>query len=97
MLAGELSKSPLDIQIALERYHFVLRPFINQCQKLPPGAPHLYYPQSELGVKLLDIIMGLAAHPLSKKLFSLISWLMPRSISGKKWDLPQYAAFQIDG
>ncbi|KAF2675986.1 flavo protein monooxygenase [Lentithecium fluviatile CBS 122367] len=94
VLAGEISNSPDNIPQALVQYHNVLRPFVNQCQTLPPGAPHIANPQTELGVKIVDTMVGIASSLLVKKIASVVSGALPRAFTSRKWEAPKYAAFE---
>ncbi|KAF1960841.1 FAD/NAD(P)-binding domain-containing protein [Byssothecium circinans] len=101
VLAGELSNSPDDIAKALERYQEVLRPFIDQCQKLYPGAPQSMQPQSEWGVRLLNLLITAASNPLAKRVGSILSGIgstlggiSTMIFSSARWKLPKYSAFE---
>lgn len=43
ILAGEISRQPNNISVALESYERVLRPYVERIQKLPPGIPWYVY------------------------------------------------------
>ncbi|MET0426079.1 MAG: FAD-dependent monooxygenase [Actinoplanes sp.] len=70
VLAGELSRG----DGAAERYEQLMRPYVDQAQKLIPGGPRLANPKTRLGIKVLQTAMGVAARPalsrLGGKLFS---------------------------
>lgn len=53
ILAGELSVAN-SYNEAFKAYENKMRPYVETCQKLPPGIPHLVYPQSVLGVRILN-------------------------------------------
>jgi 2-polyprenyl-6-methoxyphenol hydroxylase-like FAD-dependent oxidoreductase len=63
ILAGELqqalrSGSDADLMAALEDYDRQARPWVERIQKLPPGVPGIYHPDSSLGVFLLNTVLG---------------------------------------
>jgi 2-polyprenyl-6-methoxyphenol hydroxylase-like FAD-dependent oxidoreductase len=93
VLAGELASSPNDVPHALSQYEKVLRPFINSCQQLPPGAPQIACPQTALGVGIFNTLAGIASSGLARKIGSVVSQVFPRAFTSKKWPLPEYDAF----
>ncbi|MGJ0119567.1 FAD-dependent monooxygenase [Williamsia sp. MIQD14] len=46
---------------AFARYESILRPYVAQAQKLPPGTPRVANPKSRLGVRLLNAAACVAA------------------------------------
>ena len=53
LLAGEISAANT-YQKAFNAYEDRMRPYVEKCQKLPPGIPKLVYPQSRLGLGVLN-------------------------------------------
>ncbi|BEL06758.1 FAD-dependent monooxygenase [Actinoplanes sichuanensis] len=53
VLAASLTQAQPDV--ALTRYEQWMRPLIDDAQKLPPGTPGLFYPDSALGVRALRL------------------------------------------
>lgn len=89
VLAGEISKSPDDVPRALENYQAIMKPFVQQVQNLPPGAPQILNPQTTYGIAILKYSLRIASSWLFMTVFSsLIAW-WPTS---KKWKLPSYDA-----
>jgi 2-polyprenyl-6-methoxyphenol hydroxylase-like FAD-dependent oxidoreductase len=87
ILAGEMSVANT-YQEAFKAYEDKMRPYVNKCQKLPPGIPKLVYPQSKLGVSILN---GLVSVVGTKP----VKWLIGLFGSGKKTpkkeiNLPDY-------
>jgi len=65
ILAGELATNK-DHSIAFEKYEKRMRPYVETCQKLPPGTPRLVYPTSKTGVAILNgIVSIIASKPVS--------------------------------
>jgi 2-polyprenyl-6-methoxyphenol hydroxylase-like FAD-dependent oxidoreductase len=91
VLAGELSKSPEDIPAALKRYDTVTRSFVDQVQRLIPGAPQVANPQTEWGIMLFNKTMGFISHPVMRKFGSLVGRFVP-AFGGTKWELPDYGS-----
>ena len=60
VLAGELATRG-DHQSAFAAYETLLRPYVAKAQKLPPGAPAIANPMSEVGVRLLRGFLRVAA------------------------------------
>ncbi|RDC62431.1 FAD-dependent monooxygenase [Adhaeribacter pallidiroseus] len=58
ILAGELSRGNTYAE-AFQAYEQRMRPYVEKCQKLPPGVPSLVYPTSRLGVGLLNSVYRL--------------------------------------
>ncbi|WP_332369590.1 FAD-dependent monooxygenase [Spirosoma telluris] len=72
ILAGELSRNP-DHQQAFAAYESLMRPFVNQVQKLPPGVPWIAHPKTKLGISLLNTFLTLISSPVVQKLSNLFS------------------------
>lgn len=70
ILAGELSIAET-YQEAFEAYEIKMRPYVEECQKLPPGVPKLVYPQSKFGVGILNGIVSLVGSKPAKRFLSL--------------------------
>ena len=54
-LAGSLISHPDRHDLAFERYEENMRVLVVRAQKLAPGMPHLFHPQTVLGAWLLRI------------------------------------------
>ncbi|WP_404962268.1 FAD-dependent monooxygenase [Streptomyces sp. 147326] len=57
VLAGELAAAGGDHGVALRRYDTVMRPYVSQAQRLPPGGAAGYAPSGRLGIRLRDLSM----------------------------------------
>jgi 2-polyprenyl-6-methoxyphenol hydroxylase-like FAD-dependent oxidoreductase len=64
VLAGEMTGNPE----AFGGYERIMRPYVDQAQRLMPGAPGIANPKSGLGIRLLHTAMGLAAKPAVSRL-----------------------------
>ena len=89
MLAGELSRmhSSKDIPQALERYEEVFRPLYKKMEDLPPGFPQLIFPQTALGLRLLQSAMWFVSKTKLHK-------LLPND-TGVDFKLPDYEFVDI--
>jgi 2-polyprenyl-6-methoxyphenol hydroxylase-like FAD-dependent oxidoreductase len=72
VLAGELSKAE-DYQEAFKNYEKIMRPYVDKCQKLPPGIPGIVYPESKWGVTLLNKVIKIAGSKPVKSVINLFS------------------------
>ncbi len=82
VLAGELAKHP-DHRDAFAAYERLLRPYVDEAQKLPPGAPGLANPKTRLGIALFNTGLKVASTLLP--LFSRFG-----SPPSEKLELPDY-------
>jgi 2-polyprenyl-6-methoxyphenol hydroxylase-like FAD-dependent oxidoreductase len=56
VLAGELAASD-DHRVAFERYDQIMRPYVTEAQKLPPGGASGYAPSSALAIRMRAVSM----------------------------------------
>ena len=73
ILAGVLFTATTH-QEAFEAYERKMRPYVEKCQKLPPGIPKLVYPKSKFGVGLFNGFVSLVASKAAKSLFGLFGY-----------------------
>lgn len=68
ILAAFLSQhEPDNLRYCLEKYEEWMRPVIDECQKLPPGTPNTFYPQTKVGVGTIRTAARIASiGPLRK-------------------------------
>ncbi|KAJ5556544.1 FAD/NAD(P)-binding domain-containing protein [Penicillium frequentans] len=71
VLAGEISETPFDIPQALKRYQTAMKPLVHQSQKLPPGAPQIANPQTQMGISVLYGCLAIASSNWIAKLASV--------------------------
>ncbi|MEV7778488.1 FAD-dependent monooxygenase [Kitasatospora sp. NPDC088351] len=57
VLAGELATADGDHRAAFRNYDRVMRPYVGQAQRLPPGGASGYAPSSALAIRLRDLSM----------------------------------------
>ncbi len=86
VLAGELAAHPH--RTAFARYEQVMRPYVDQAQKLPPGAPRIANPRSRAGVSVMNTVLRLAASPAVGRLGGVASKLF--TPPAEAIDLPTY-------
>lgn len=72
ILAGELSRNER-YQDAFAAYEKIMRPYVEAVQKLPPGVPWLVYPETKLGVSVLNTVAGVFASKPIQKIVGLFS------------------------
>ncbi|KAB5576015.1 oxidoreductase [Coniochaeta sp. 2T2.1] len=91
VLAGELAQHMhddgrvSDVPAALEAYDKVLRPLVEEVQKLPPGTPWLYYPGTEWGIWLLQTVVWVLVTLRVDKIAQMFG-----SDDRGTWRLPEY-------
>ncbi|KAI8161359.1 hypothetical protein K4K49_008922 [Colletotrichum sp. SAR 10_70] len=56
-LAGAITRFPNDLQAAFDQYEEKMRPTIDKAQRLAPGMPHLFHPETAWGVWMLNIFV----------------------------------------
>jgi len=67
VLAGELA-AHVDHRDAFAAYDRILRPYVDQAQQLPPGAPRILNPRTRLGLRALRLGLRAASSGPAKKL-----------------------------
>jgi 2-polyprenyl-6-methoxyphenol hydroxylase-like FAD-dependent oxidoreductase len=72
ILAGELSRHS-DYKQAFAGYEKLLRPYVNEIQKLPPGVPHLAHPKSQIGISIFNTVINIISSKVVKKIASLFT------------------------
>ncbi|KAI1485227.1 monooxygenase [Biscogniauxia mediterranea] len=100
VLAGELARHSrstekgereYDVRAALEAYDSVVRPFVDEAQKLTPGIPWIAYPETRWGVLLLNLVFRLLTW---FRVFDLIDRLMPEDKGGLA--IPEYPELNLE-
>ncbi len=72
ILAGELSRHE-NHKDAFAAYEKLMRPYVNEVQKLPPGVPYLAHPKTKLGILFLHTILNIIFSNFVKKIAKLFS------------------------
>jgi 2-polyprenyl-6-methoxyphenol hydroxylase-like FAD-dependent oxidoreductase len=73
VLAGELARHD-DHRDAFDSYEAVMRPYVAQAQKLPPGAPGIAHPKTRAGIAFGHAVLRFATAPgVSRLLGRLLS------------------------
>ena len=72
VLAGELSRNA-DHQQAFAAYERLMRPFVNEIQKLPPGVPWIAHPKTKLGISIFNTFLKVFSSQAVQKLGKLFS------------------------
>jgi 2-polyprenyl-6-methoxyphenol hydroxylase-like FAD-dependent oxidoreductase len=60
VLAGELQAHPTNHEVATQNYESLMRPYVDQAQQLPPGAPRLANPKTRPGLALYSAALKIA-------------------------------------
>jgi 2-polyprenyl-6-methoxyphenol hydroxylase-like FAD-dependent oxidoreductase len=66
VLAGEIAKHTA-LRDGMAGYERIMRPWVNQAQKLPPGVPRVANPTSRAGVALLQAAVRVAGTPAVRR------------------------------
>ncbi|RYP10121.1 hypothetical protein DL765_008215 [Monosporascus sp. GIB2] len=91
VLAGELARHKDDVQAALKAYDEVMRPFVAEAQKLPPGSPGLMFMKTQFGISILHLVAGVVSWTRVDK---FISRFMPENKGG--WTPPEYPELKLN-
>ena len=86
VLAGEIAKHT-DLRDGLASYERIMRPWVHQAQKLPPGAPRIANPTSRAGVGLLRAAVRLAG---TRAVRAVASRMSRGGTPADAFELPQY-------
>jgi 2-polyprenyl-6-methoxyphenol hydroxylase-like FAD-dependent oxidoreductase len=87
VLAGEIAKHQ-DHREAFASYERILRPYVDEAQQLPPGAPRLAHPKTKLGIALFHVGTRIGAAVMASGIGKRMS--TPKA---EKIELPDYSAF----
>jgi 2-polyprenyl-6-methoxyphenol hydroxylase-like FAD-dependent oxidoreductase len=88
VLAGEMSRNT-NHTAAFSAYEKLMRPFVEDIQKLPPGVPWIAHPKRKLGIAVFNLVLGIAASNTVKKIGKLFSGKQ-KSEPAEKIKLPRY-------
>ena len=72
VLAGAMAKHTA-LRDGLTGYERIMRPWVNQAQKLPPGVPRIANPTSRAGVALLQAAVRVAGTPAVRRTAARLS------------------------
>jgi 2-polyprenyl-6-methoxyphenol hydroxylase-like FAD-dependent oxidoreductase len=87
VLAGQLAASASHRE-AFASYEQIMRPYVDQAQKLPPGVPRIANPRSRAGLGVFHAGLRLAAGPVGARIGGLAGKLF--SPPADKINLPHY-------
>lgn len=85
VLAGEIAKHQ-DPKEAFASYEKIMRPYVGQAQKLPPGAPRLAHPKTKAGIAVFHLGVRLVARLLASGIGN--KWTAPPA---DEIELPSYS------
>lgn len=85
VLAGEINRNPQNPTVAFANYEAILRPFIDEIQKVSPLLLRLGIPETQWGAHVLRSIAGVLC---ALRIPDLIAKLASRDKGG--WKLPDY-------
>lgn len=80
------------IDVALESYESVLRPFVDKTQKLPPGVPGIAYAETKWGIWIRYFIISL----LSKLRIPQLIQRFSSDDFGGGWKVPDYPELKYE-
>ncbi|KAI0115416.1 FAD/NAD(P)-binding domain-containing protein [Daldinia grandis] len=88
VLAGELARHNNDVPSALKAYDRVVRPGIDEIQKLPTELMGVFFPSSKLGIWILQNVMWAVSkiEPLTYR---------PKPEGDYVWRLPEYPELKL--
>jgi 2-polyprenyl-6-methoxyphenol hydroxylase-like FAD-dependent oxidoreductase len=70
ILAGEISKNDNHLE-AFASYEKIMRPFITDIQKLPPGVPYIAHPKGKMGLLFLHLVLNFISSKFIKSVSKL--------------------------
>ncbi len=78
ILAGELARcsnreEAFNHEEAFDAYERLMRPYVTKAQRLAPGVPRLAYPDTKVGVAILNSFFSLAGSKLVKSVVQFFS------------------------
>lgn len=85
VLAGEICRNSEDLPRAFKRYDEVLRPFVDETQKINPWLLRLAIPETAWGIAILHFIVGLICW---LRIPDLVSRFSSEDKGG--WKVPEY-------
>ncbi|KAI1772248.1 FAD/NAD(P)-binding domain-containing protein [Hypoxylon cercidicola] len=88
VLAGELARHGNDVPGALKAYENVVRPPIDECQRMPGAALGAFFPSSKLGIWILRNAMWAVS-----KVDHVFNWSRSENTGG--WTLPEYPELNL--
>ncbi|MBW0490149.1 hypothetical protein O181_029864 [Austropuccinia psidii MF-1] len=95
VLASEIVKHQNDHQTSFSNYEITLRPWIKKVQKLTPGAPKLFYPNTIIGVYLFRIFVVIMSTIVNSKIFSFLQWILSFQPQSDKLPLSSPSTFDL--
>lgn len=91
VLAGEISIHKGDIEAGLRGYEERMRPIIDDLQKIPPGIPWIFAPQTAWEIWLRNTVLRAICWGMAfSAIFGWVSGLFSSSFGGDKFGLPDY-------
>ena len=102
VLAGEIARAAasesddavdkLTMENALANYEQIFRPYAENAQKLPPGAPAIANPETAWGIWIFHGILGF----VSKTGLASLMGKLSASLSKETFELPLYKELCLD-
>ncbi|KAF2726194.1 FAD/NAD(P)-binding domain-containing protein [Polychaeton citri CBS 116435] len=91
LLAGEVCSHKGDLEAGLRGYEERMRPILKDMQKIPPGIPGLFAPQTAWGIWLRNLLFSFVAWSMKfKSTFAWLGSLFSSSFGSDKFELPDY-------
>jgi 2-polyprenyl-6-methoxyphenol hydroxylase-like FAD-dependent oxidoreductase len=92
VLAGEIGAHGRDLEAGLRGYEERMRPIIDDLQKIPPGIPWIFAPQTAWGIWIRNTILTAICWGMGV-FGGVVAWasgLFSSSFGGDKFGLPDY-------
>ncbi len=84
VLAGELASRP-DHRRAFAEYEAIMRPYVEQAQRLPPGTPRVANPRTRAGIAAFQIALRIASSKITRTIAGFVA--RPKA---ERIELPHY-------
>ncbi|KAL1870146.1 hypothetical protein Daus18300_005210 [Diaporthe australafricana] len=91
VLAGEISRHKGNLEAGLQNYEERMRPIIDDLQKIPPGIPWIFAPQTAWGIWIRNTVLTVLCWGMA--FIGIFGWaaaLFSSSFGGDKSGLPDY-------
>lgn len=91
VLAGEIGMHKGNIEAGLRGYEERMRPIIDDLQKIPPGIPWIFAPQTAWGIWLRNTVLTVICWGMAfSGIFAWLGGLFSSSFGVDKFGLPDY-------
>jgi 2-polyprenyl-6-methoxyphenol hydroxylase-like FAD-dependent oxidoreductase len=93
VLAGEVGRHKGDLAAGLRGYEERMRPIINDMQRIPPGIPGLFAPQTAWGIQLRNMLFTFVTWGMAfSRVFAWAGKFFASSFGTDKYGIPDYGS-----